>query len=96
MRTTQSTPFRVYANSNLGSQYDYTAFTGECVNAKSTGHAGVLPEINLATGNVVVKSTIVKTQEQIGHWEFGFVYNAQNATPWSMNVPGIVSSTATQ
>jgi len=86
-------PFRVFANSNLGTQYDYTAFTGEWLPFKSTGQSPALPEVNLATGNVIVKSTFVKTQEKIGEWEFGFVYNAQNTTPWALNIPGIVSST---
>jgi len=89
-------PFRVFANSNLGTQYDYTHFTGEWLPSKAIGQSPALPEVNLATGNVIVKSTFVRTQEQIGNWEFGFVYNAQNTTPWAMNIPGVVSSSATQ
>ncbi|HLB56530.1 MAG TPA: hypothetical protein VJK30_04295 [Coxiellaceae bacterium] len=89
-------PFRVFANQNLGIQYDNTAFTGEWLNSNGIGQSPVLPNINLATGNVIVQSTLVKTQEQIGNWEFGFVYNAQNPTPWSMNIPTIIPSNDSQ
>lgn len=85
-------PFRVFANQNLGTQFDYTHFTSEWLNSKGTGQSPVLPEVNLATGNVILKSTIVNTQEQIGSWEFGFIYNAQSQTPWSMNLPKIIST----
>ncbi|MCX7121331.1 MAG: hypothetical protein NTZ67_06110 [Gammaproteobacteria bacterium] len=84
-------PFRVFANTNLGTHYDYTAFTGEYLASKATGQFPVLPEINLATGNVILKSAFVKTQESNGHFEFGFVYNAQSINQWTDNIPRIVN-----
>src|SRR3990167_4328706 len=89
-------PFRVFSNDKLGTQYDYTSFTGEWLPSQGIGQSPVLPEINLATGNLILKSPQIKTQEQIGSWAFGFVYNAQNATPWNLNIPGIVSTTSSQ
>lgn len=89
-------PFRIFANANLGTQYDYTFFTSEWLSSMGVGQSPILPEINLATGNMVVKSPMVKTVEQIGNFEFGFVYNVQNKDPWTINTPGIISSTSTQ
>ncbi len=96
MSQTVNYPFRVFANNNLGTEYDDTAFTGEWLSSKGSGQSSVLPDINLATGNSIVKSPVVKTQETIGDWEFGFVYNAQNINPWSYNIPEIVHANETQ
>src|SRR3990167_9472305 len=84
-------PFRVFANANLGPQYDYTHVTGEWLPSAGTGQLPVLPEINLATGNVILKSAFVKTQETTGKFAFGFVYNAQSVNQWSDNIPCIVN-----
>src|SRR3989338_10421110 len=89
-------PFRVFANANLGTQFDYTDCTGELLNAHGTGHSAVLPEINPSTGNVILKSNLIKTQESTGNFELGYVYNAQNPTPWNWNIPGVISSNASQ
>ncbi len=92
MPTTTLFPFRVFANINLGTQYDYTSFTGEWLNSAGTGQSPVLPSVNLATGNVIIKSTHVKAQETAGTFEFGFVYNAQSKAPWSYNIAAILES----
>lgn len=89
-------PFRLFANNNLGTHFDYTYLTGEWLPSKGTGQCAVLPEINLSTGNLILKSTHVKTQEQIGNWEFGFVYNAHNKQAWSYNISRINASNASQ
>lgn len=68
MPSTFHYPFRIFANQNLGTHYDYSSFIGECLPSKGTGQSSLLPEINLASGNVILKSTMVKTQEQIGNW----------------------------
>ena len=92
MPLSPNTPFRIFANSNLGSEFDFTHLTGEWTNAKSTGHAHVFPHVNLATGNLGISSAMIKTQEQIGNCEFGFVYNNQSQTLWTANTPSISAS----
>lgn len=89
-------PFRIFANANLGTFYDYTFFTDEWCLSRGTGQLPILPEINLATGNLLVKSTSIKIDEKIGSWEFGFIYNAQNSIQWTINIPEIITFTENQ
>src|SRR3990167_11086679 len=90
-----SYPFRMFANANLGTQFDYASFTQNLLSSRGVGQSPVLPDINLATGNLILKSTMLKTQEQVGNFELGFVYNAQSTPQWHWNLPQIIASSST-
>ena len=86
-------PFCAFANNNLGVQFNYSTFTNDLLAAKGVGQFPVLPQVNIATGNLFLKSNLVNTQESAGKFEFGFVYNSQNTASWSYAISEITTQT---
>src|SRR3990167_1445069 len=84
-------PFRIFANDDLGTAFNYAAFTEGFVKSESTGAFAVLPEVNVATGNLILPSLLINTQESFGDFSLGYVYNAHNRVPWSLSIPEIIS-----
>ncbi|MDP1573691.1 MAG: polymorphic toxin type 46 domain-containing protein [Coxiellaceae bacterium] len=84
-------PFCAFANNNLGIQFNYSTFTGDFLASKGVGQFPVLPYVNIATGNLFLKATLVNREESVGKFEFGFVYNSQNTISWCNAVPEITA-----
>src|SRR3990167_9645432 len=80
-------PFRIFTSKYFGSSVGEVVHTS----AEATGAWLILPGANLVTGNLTIDCPLLKTQETFGKFTLGYVYNAQNLEPWSLNIPEIIA-----
>lgn len=89
-------PFHAYANPNYGIDFTEENLTGALFPSRAIGSAEILPQVNIATGNLVVPTWHASLPQKSGQLSLGMVYNATKAQPWDWNIPKILCNNSDQ